>query len=343
MPAGGSRRITDVVERKRVKIGLPPRIMRASSRRAPRARNSPASICGDALRHVGERDVGDEAEPAVVDADQRQPYGASWRPMPSMVPSPPSTTATSARRRGPRAPDLVVSPRRRRRSQRGGARAAPRRSAAAARCCASSTAANLAHAPAHASPKIATSLKPRGASRRVVSSRLERMAPTAAAVRTRAVSDIELRRPMLDERAQTAPQDADRALHRRRSAGRIAHAVQVLRTRAVAGDDPQRHGRPRGARASSQVRTPRPGAFRRRAATGCSSTRCSPSSRSSNEQAQQIEDEPAERDEPQRAIAGRGAAAVAAVAVRRRRPHARAAPRRSGRSSSCACRTGACC
>src|SRR5207237_4048101 len=43
-------------------------------------------------------------------------------------------------------------------------------------------------------------------------------------------------------------QDLDRALHCRRSAGRLADALEVLRARSLAGDDPQRDGGSRRAR-----------------------------------------------------------------------------------------------
>ncbi len=41
-------------------------------------------------------------------------------------------------------------------------------------------------------------------------------------------------------------QDPDRTLHRRRPAGRFAHALEVFRPRTLAGDHPQRDVRPRG-------------------------------------------------------------------------------------------------
>ena len=80
-------------------------------------------------------------------------------------------------------------------------------------------------------------------------------------------------------------QDADRALHRRGPADRLAHAVQVLRPRPLARHDPQRDGRPRGARLHRQpahLRRPR---ARRRAATASSSTRCWWSSRCESQRA----------------------------------------------------------
>src|SRR5512134_3313994 len=60
-------------------------------------------------------------------------------------------------------------------------------------------------------------------------------------------------------------QDADRALHRRGPAGRLAHAVEVLGARSLARHDPQRDGRPRGARLHREpayLRRPRADAAR---------------------------------------------------------------------------------
>src|SRR5512137_1478486 len=45
---------------------------------------------------------------------------------------------------------------------------------------------------------------------------------------------------------QTTAQDADRALHRRRPAGRLARPGADLGARTVAGDHPERDGGPRG-------------------------------------------------------------------------------------------------
>ena len=51
---------------------------------------------------------------------------------------------------------------------------------------------------------------------------------------------------------QDPAESARGALHRRRPAGRLAHALARQRPRAVAGDDPKRHGRSRGARPDRQ-------------------------------------------------------------------------------------------
>ncbi len=73
----------------------------------------------------------------------------------------------------------------------------------------------------------------------------------------------------IDRHAGTAraapPEDADRALYRRRAAGRLARAVAPFGARAVAGDDPQRDGGPGGDGLHQQpahVRRPRAHAAR---------------------------------------------------------------------------------
>src|SRR5260370_34039378 len=52
---------------------------------------------------------------------------------------------------------------------------------------------------------------------------------------------VELKFPHARPTCPDPPQDADRALHRRRSAGRFPHAVALFRTRAQPGHHPQRH------------------------------------------------------------------------------------------------------
>ena len=150
--------------------------------------------------------------------------------------------------------------------------------------------------------------------------------------------------PMLDERAKTLL----KALVERYIADGQPVGSRTLsratRPRPVAGDDPQRDGRSRGARLDRQPahqRRPRPDA---RAATASSSTRmltAQPSCRVGRPaapiEAQLHADQPAARDRQ------RGAAAVEPVELRRRDHRAAASRACSTTSSSCACRSGASC
>ena len=183
--------------------------------------------------------------------------------------------------------------------------------------------------------------------------------PTSAACRKRVdIRGITPQRPLGDAgenrppstytanhagRARQDPaENAGRALHRRRPAGRLAHAVAGQRPRAVAGDDPQRDGRPGGAgphRQPAHQRRPhadraRLPAVRRHHADGAADlahvgARSRRSRRSCSRPA-------AARDRQRRA------AAVEPVELRRRGHRAAQGRACSTTSSSCACRSGAC-
>ena len=149
-------------------------------------------------------------------------------------------------------------------------------------------------------------------------------------------------RSMLDPRAQHLLKTLDRALRRRRAAGRLARAVAAFGARAVAGDDPQRDGRSRG---DGLHREPAHVGRARAHAAGLPLLRRQPDGR---EAARARRDPSARRRAQRRSAAAarqrRRVTAVAAHAVRRRRDDAEAARGdRSATSSSCGCPSGACC
>ena len=71
--------------------------------------------------------------------------------------------------------------------------------------------------------------------------------PTGARRGERRRRAVPVKWPHAGPARPNAAEDPRRALHRRRTARGLARAVETAGPRALAGDDPQRHGRPRGA------------------------------------------------------------------------------------------------
>ena len=209
-------------------------------------------------------DVGDEAEPALVDADQRHAVARELA----------ARCRASCRRRRPRPRGRSAAP---------SSSSVERRVVGRCRCC-SAVSRSSDTSQALADQELRD--RPRAPSRMPSAWYL----PTSAACRKRVdMRGITPQRPLSTQAkialqrlqwnhagraCQDAAEDPGRTLHRRRPAGRLAHAVARQRARAVAGDDPQRDGRPRGARPDRQPAHQRRAASRPRAAIACSSTPC---------------------------------------------------------------------
>ena len=286
-----------VVEREHVEHAL-------AARAAPAAASSmrasvtywPSSIAPDGVEHVSiEMSVRKPSRPWLTPTSATS-KGASVRAMLSMVPSPPMTMARSARRRSARAAALRGDGRC---DVRGGERIEQTSHAAPLE-----EVGELEQRPRDLRALVFADQRDGLESRSSCSAlkhtcgargrRSPQPDPAAAtSVRGAPLSRLPLNVYRIErhaERTRTHPaEDAGRALHRRRPAGRLARAVasspgSTCRRRASATS-----WRTSRRWASSRARTPRPAASRRRAATASSSTPCSRSSRSTQVEINQLE------------------------------------------------------